>query len=269
VMSYQLGTNWSDYSRVLGNILGPLIGYEVLGAFFLEATFLGIMLFGWGRVPRFLHFMASLMVVLGTTLSAFWILSANSWMQTPAGFEMRDGIAYPTDWILIILNPSFPYRFAHMVVASYLTVAFIVAAVGAGYWLAGRFSDQAQTMLRMGLGLALLLAPLQALIGDFHGLNTLKYQPAKIAAIEAHWENVTPVPAASIVASLVMLVLIYGVVFTAGAYYINRLIRKGPDETAAHELQQGVPLRPISVAQDAGREALKARGPALAAGSGE
>jgi cytochrome d ubiquinol oxidase subunit I len=173
VMSYQLGTNWSRFSRTLGNIIGPMIGYEVVWAFFLEATFLGIMLFGWTRVPRALHFAATVSVVLGTTMSAFWILSANSWMHTPAGFEMRDGVAYPVDWVAIIFNPSFPYRLGHMMIASYLTVAFVVARVGARYTLEGRHSDCARTMLRMGLGLALILAPLQTLIGDMHGLNTL------------------------------------------------------------------------------------------------
>jgi cytochrome bd ubiquinol oxidase subunit I len=194
VMSYQLGTNWSRYSRALGNIIGPMIGYEVVWAFFLEATFLGVMLFGWNRVPRALHFAATVCVVLGTTMSAFWIISANSWMQTPVGFELRDGVAYPLDWIAIIFNPSFPYRFAHMMIASYLTVAFVIAAVGARYTLEGRHSAQARTMLRMGLGLALILAPLQAVIGDMHGLNTLKHQPAKIAGMEAHWANDGPVP---------------------------------------------------------------------------
>ena len=194
VMSYQLGTNWSRYSRVLGNIIGPMIGYEVVWAFFLEATFLGIMLFGWDRVPRAFHFAATVSVALGTTMSAFWILSANSWMHTPAGFEMRDGVAYPLDWIAIIFNPSFPYRFGHMMIASYLTVAFVVAAIGARYTLEGRHSVHARTMLRMGIGLAMVLAPAQALIGDMHGLNTIEHQPAKIAGIEAHWENEGPVP---------------------------------------------------------------------------
>jgi cytochrome bd ubiquinol oxidase subunit I len=397
VMSYQFGTNWSRYSRDLGNIVGPLLGYEVMTAFFLEATFLGIMLFGWNRVPRGLHFAATLMVAFGTSMSAFWILSANSWMQTPTGFELRDGIAYPTDWIAIIFNPSFPYRLAHMMVASYLTVAFVVAAVGAGYTLAGRFPDHAGTMLRMGLGLAIVLAPLQAVIGDFHGLNSLRHQPMKIAAVEAHWENrapvplvlfaipdevaerndyeiavpylgslilthtltggipalkevpaqnrppvlpvfttfrvmvgigvllilmagigaalwargrlltstrylrvltrcwplgflailagwttteigrqpwvatgvlrtvdaVSPVPAANVAVFLALFVLVYGAVFGAGVYYINRLIRKGPDESGTHEPEEGLPNRPISAAHDAGREALKESGPAL------
>lgn len=187
VLSYQFGTNWSRFSVVVGNTIGPLIAYEVLTAFFLEATFLGIMLFGWKRVPDGLQFIAALMVALGTCMSAFWILSANSWMQHPAGHEVRDGIAYPLDWLKIVFNPTFPYRFAHMVVAAYLTTAIVVMAVGARHLLKGRFEDQARTMLKMGLGLALVLAPLQILIGDMHGLATAKYQPVKLAAMEGHW----------------------------------------------------------------------------------
>ncbi|SCW78722.1 cytochrome ubiquinol oxidase subunit I [Ancylobacter rudongensis] len=189
VLSYQFGTNWSHFSRVVGNVIGPLIGYEVLTAFFLEATFLGIMLFGWNRVPRGLHVFSCVMVALGTTLSAFWILSANSWMQTPAGHEIIDGVAHPVDWLAVIFNPSFPYRLAHMVTACYLTTAFVVLAVGARYVYSGRYPEDGRTMMRMALGLIAILAPLQAFIGDAHGLNTLKHQPAKIAAIEAHWEN--------------------------------------------------------------------------------
>ena len=139
-MSYEFGTNWSRFSVVVGNVLGPLLGYEVLTAFFLEATFLGIMLFGWQRVPPNLHVIAAILVALGTSLSAFWILSANSWMQTPAGHEVRDGIAYPVDWIAVIFNPSFPYRFAHMFTAAYLTTSLVVLAVGARYLVAGRFA---------------------------------------------------------------------------------------------------------------------------------
>lgn len=194
VISYQLGTNWSRYSRIIGNIIGPMIGYEVVWAFFLEATFLGILLFGWNRVPRGLHFAATVAVTAGTTMSAFWILSANSWMQTPAGYEMRHGVAYPLDWVAIIFNPSFPFRLAHMLIASYLTVAFVVASVGARFLLQGRHRELALTMLRMGIGLAIVLAPAQVLIGDMHGLNTLKHQPSKIAGIEAHWENHGAVP---------------------------------------------------------------------------
>ena len=192
VLSYQLGTNWSRFSVVTGNVLGPLIGYEVLTAFFLEATFLGIMLFGGDRVPRWLHVFSAIVVAVGTMISAFWILSANSWMQTPLGHEMRDGIAYPVSWFAIIFNPSFPYRFAHMLNAAYLTTAFVVIGVGARYLLGGRHTEEARTMLRMGLGLAALLAPLQLLLGDLHGLNTLEHQPVKVAAMEGHWNGTKP-----------------------------------------------------------------------------
>jgi cytochrome bd ubiquinol oxidase subunit I len=192
VMSYEFGTNWSRFSVVVGNVVGPLIGYEVLTAFFLEATFLGIMLFGWKRVSPNLHVLSAILVAVGTSLSAFWILSANSWMQTPAGHEIRDGIAYPVDWIAVIFNPSFPYRFAHMFTAAYLTTSLVVLAVGARYLVAGRFQEEAKTMMRMGLGMVFFLAPLQALIGDQHGLNTEKYQPQKIAAIESHWDGSKP-----------------------------------------------------------------------------
>ncbi len=191
-MSYQFGTNWSKFSVATGNVIGPLLGYEVLTAFFLEASFLGIMLFGWNRVPRWLHFFASLMVALGTVISAFWILSANSWMQYPTGHEIRDGIAIPVDWIQVIFSPTFPYRFFHMVIAAYLSTSIVVLAVGARYWLANRYHDEARIMLRMGLALALILAPLQLFIGDLHGLATAKYQPAKLAAMEAHWDGSKP-----------------------------------------------------------------------------
>lgn len=194
VMSYEFGTNWSNFSVVVGNVLGPLIGYEVITAFFLEATFLGIMLFGWKRVPPNIHVLAAILVAVGTSLSAFWILSANSWMQTPAGHEVRDGIAYPVDWLAIIFNPSFPYRFAHMFTAAYLTTSLVVLAVGARYLYKDRFPQEAKTMLRMGLGMVAVLAPLQIFIGDQHGLNTLQYQPAKVAAIESHWDGSKPAP---------------------------------------------------------------------------
>jgi cytochrome d ubiquinol oxidase subunit I len=192
VMSYQFGTNWSRFSEVLGNVIGPLLGYEVLMAFFLEASFLGVMLFGWNRVPPWLHTLACIIVACGTALSGFWILAANSWMQTPAGFELRDGIVYPVKWSEIIFNPSFPYRFLHMMTAAYLTTSLVVLAVGARYLLARRFDIEAKTMLRMGLGMVALLAPLQLLIGDLHGLNTAKHQPVKLAAIEAHWDGSEP-----------------------------------------------------------------------------
>src|SRR5215475_5206525 len=192
VLSYQFGTNWSRFSVVVGNVIGPLIGYEVLMAFFLEATFLGVMLFGWNRVPPWLHVFSAVAVAVGTAMSAFWILSANSWMQTPAGHELRDGIAYPVDWLAIIFNPSFPYRFAHMLNAAYLTTAFVVLAVGARYLIAGRHIEEGRIMLRMAIGLAAILAPLQLVLGDQHGLNTLEHQPIKIAAMEAHWDGSKP-----------------------------------------------------------------------------
>jgi cytochrome d ubiquinol oxidase subunit I len=192
VLSYQLGTNWSRFSAAFGNIIGPLAGYEVLTAFFLEATFLGILLFGEGRVPRWLHVVSAIAVAVGTALSAFWILAANSWMHTPVGHEMRDGIAYPLDWWQIVFNPSFPYRLAHMLNASYLTAGFVVIAVGARLILAGRHVAEARTMLRMGIGLAAILAPLQLFLGDQHGLNTLRYQPTKVAAMEAQWPSGQP-----------------------------------------------------------------------------
>jgi len=192
VLSYQFGTNWSRFSVVAGNVVGPLIGYEVLTAFFLEASFLGILLFGGERIPRWLHVFSALAVAFGTTLSAFWILSANSWMQTPAGYTMEGGIAYPADWFAIVFNPSFPYRLAHMLNASFLTGAFVVLAVGARYLLAGRHIEEARIMLRMAVCLTAVLAPLQLLIGDQHGLNTLAHQPTKIAAMEAHWDGSKP-----------------------------------------------------------------------------
>ena len=207
VLSYEFGTNWANFSVVVGNVLGPLLGYEVLTAFFLEASFLGIMLFGWQRVSPNLHVASAVLVAIGTSLSAFWILAANSWMQTPCelltdaatgavsricGHEMENGIAVPTDWWRIIFNPSFPYRFAHMFTAAYLTTSLVVLAVGARYLVLGRFLEESKTMVRMGLGMVAVLAPLQALIGDQHGLNTAHYQPAKIAAMEAHWDGKHP-----------------------------------------------------------------------------
>jgi cytochrome d ubiquinol oxidase subunit I len=389
VLSYQFGTNWSRFSEIAGNVVGPLIGYEVLTAFFLEATFLGIMLFGWNRVPPWLHVFSCIAVAAGTTLSAFWILSANSWMQTPVGHEMRDGIAYPLDWITIIFNPSFVYRLAHMVTAAYLTTSFVVLAVGARYLVAGTFVPEARTMLRMGVGFAAIVAPLQLAIGDLHGLNTLKHQPIKIAAMEAHWDGskpgalvliawpdekaetnrfeisipkgasmilmhdpdglfpglksvppadrppvvpvffafrimvgiglfmiasawvglflwrrqrlfrtgwylkpmahtwwigfvaviagwvvtesgrqpwlvqgilrtadaISPVPGGSIAATLALFVVVYGIVFSMGIYYINLLIARGPGGPAA-EPREGTSRRPLSAAEESGREAL-------------
>lgn len=190
VMSYQFGTNWSIFSDRVANVLGPLLGFEVLTAFFLEASFLGIMLFGWGRVSKKMHFISTCIVAMGTLLSAFWILSANSWMQTPQGFSIgTDGRLYPTNWLEIIFNPSFPYRFLHMVTAAYLTTAFVVGGVGAFYLWRKKHIPQARIMLGMATIMAALVAPLQVVIGDFHGLNTLEHQPAKVAAMEGIWET--------------------------------------------------------------------------------
>jgi cytochrome d ubiquinol oxidase subunit I len=390
VLSYQFGTNWSRFSVFAGNIVGPLIGYEVLTAFFLEATFLGIMLFGWGRVPRWLQVMAAIVVAVGTMTSAFWILAANSWMHTPTGHEIVDGVAMPLDWWAIIFNPSFPYRLAHMLNASFLTAGFVVLAVGARYWLSDRHPEQARIMIKMAVALLAILAPLQLLIGDQHGLNTLKHQPIKVAAMEAHWDSDQPVDfhifawpdetaetnrwalsipnagslilthrlngliiglkdvapqnrppvktvffafrimlavgffmiaaaligawllwrgilfetrwylrivshswwvgfvavtagwvvtesgrqpwvvqgmlrtadatsphaAPTVLASLVLFVVVYSIVFAMGIYYINRLIERGPQGRAVEPPDQGSPLRPLSSAHDAGREAL-------------
>lgn len=194
VLSYQFGTNWSKFSEVVGNVVGPVIGYEVLTAFFLEATFLGVMLFGWKKVPPWLHTLSAILVAVGTCMSGFWILSANSWMQTPAGHEVINGIAYPKDWFAIVFNPSFPYRFTHMMIAAYLTTSVVVLAVGARYLLVQRFTEEAKTMVRMGLGMVILLAPIQLFVGDLHGLNTAKYQPTKVAAMEGHWDGSKPAP---------------------------------------------------------------------------
>ena len=388
VLSYQFGTNWSRFSLVVGNVIAPLIGYEVLTAFFLEGTFLGVMLFGWRRVPPWLHVFAAVAVAVGTAMSAFWILSANSWMQTPTGHEVRDGIAYPVDWFAVIFNPSFFYRLPHMLTAAYLTTSLVVLAVGARYLLAARYIDEGRTMLRMAIGMLAALGPLQLFIGDQHGLNTLEYQPMKIAAVEAHWDGskpgalvlfawpdektetnlfeiaipkagslilrhdpdglfpglksvapadrpplvpvffafrsmvgigviiiafglvglwlwwrgtlfeaswylrlaahswwlgfvavisgwivtesgrqpwvahgilrtadaVSPVPGASMATTLALFVLVYGVVFTMGIYYINRLIALGPRGRAAEPPESGTPVRPLSAAIDAARE---------------
>jgi len=189
VMSYQFGTNWSRWSDVTGNVLGPLIQYEVVTAFFLEAAFLGIMLFGRDRVPRPIHFLATFLVALGTLISAFWILSANSWMHTPAGYEIRDGRFFVTDWWQVVFNPSFPYRLAHMLTATFLTASFVVAGFSAWYMLREHHLEHARQGMAWSLGLITVLAPLQVVIGDLHGLNTLDHQPAKIAAMEGHWEG--------------------------------------------------------------------------------
>ena len=188
-MSFQFGTNWPGFMNTVGNIAGPLLAYEVLTAFFLEATFLGVMLFGFRRVPGWLHTLAGVLVAFGTTLSAFWILVLNSWMHTPAGFEMRDGVAHATDWFAIIFNPSMPYRPAHMLLASGLTAAFLVAGVSAYRWLKNDRSPAVSSALRTGVYLAALLIPLQIYMGDLHGLNTLEHQPQKVAAMEGLWET--------------------------------------------------------------------------------
>jgi cytochrome d ubiquinol oxidase subunit I len=189
VMSFQFGTNWSELSDRAGNVLGPLLNYEVLTAFFLEASFLGVLLFGRDRVPRWLHFFSACAVAAGTLISAFWILSANSWMQTPAGYELRDGVFYVTSWWEVVFNPSFPYRLAHMVTATFLTTAFVVAGVSAWHLLKERAVPHARIGLSMALGLITVLAPAQLILGDLHGLNTLEHQPAKVAAMEGHWET--------------------------------------------------------------------------------
>lgn len=195
VMTYQFGTNWSVFSDRTGPVLGPLLGYEVLTAFFLEAGFLGVMLFGMNRVGPRLHFLATALVAFGTALSGFWILSANSWMHTPAGHSVNEaGQFIPVDWLEIIFNPSFPYRFVHMMLAAYLTTAFVVGAVAAWHLLKDRTNPAARTMFSMAMWMAALVSPVQIFAGDQHGLNTLKYQPAKIAALEGHFEPVTPAP---------------------------------------------------------------------------
>ena len=188
-MSFQFGTNWPKFMETVGNIAGPLLGYEVLTAFFLEAGFLGIMLFGINRVSVRVHTLATLIVAIGTTLSAFWILALNSWMHTPQGHEMRDGVAFPVDWLAIIFNPSFPYRLSHMIVASGLTAAFLIAGISAYRLLKGDDKQAPKLTLKIALTVAMVLAPLQIFIGDIHGLNTLEYQPQKIAAMEGIWHT--------------------------------------------------------------------------------
>ncbi|CAN5504502.1 cytochrome ubiquinol oxidase subunit I [soil metagenome] len=190
VMSYEFGTNWSVFSDKAGPVIGPLMGYEVLTAFFLEAGFLGIMLFGMKRVGPALHFTATLMVAIGTFISAFWILSANSWMQTPQGFTMNEaGQFVPSDWWAVIFNPSFPYRLVHMVIAAYLTTALVVGAAAAWHFLRGSASDGSRVMFSMAMWMLAVVAPVQIIAGDLHGLNTLEHQPAKIAAMEGHFET--------------------------------------------------------------------------------
>lgn len=200
VMSYQFGTNWSRFSEFTGNVLGPVIAYEVITAFFLEAAFLGIMLFGWEKVGDRLHFFATCMVALGTLISAFWILSANSWMQTPDGFAIENGKAVPVDWFRVVFNPSFPLRYAHMVLGCYLTTAFAVAGMSA--WMLLRHPHDApeaklagsRRSMSMALWFATIFVPVQIVIGDLHGLGVLKYQPIKLAAIEGNWDRMANMP---------------------------------------------------------------------------
>ncbi|MHC4104794.1 MAG: cytochrome ubiquinol oxidase subunit I [Planctomycetota bacterium] len=190
VMSYQFGTNWSVFADKVGSVIGPLLGYEVLTAFFLEASFLGIMLFGWNRVSPQMYFASTVIVAVGTLISSFWILAANSWMQTPQGFRIAEhGLLHPTSWMQVIFNPSFPYRFVHMLMGAYLTTAFVVGGIGAFYLWRKRYVKHARIMFGMAMLMAVFVAPLQPIIGDLHGLNTLEHQPAKVAAMEGIWET--------------------------------------------------------------------------------
>ncbi len=188
-MSFQFGTNWPGFMERAGNIAGPLLGYEVLTAFFMEASFLGLMLFGKDRISNKMHLVATALVGVGTSFSAFWILSLNSWMQTPSGYLIEEGVFYADNWLSIIFNPSFPYRMAHMFTASLLTSAFFVAGISAWRTLKGKGSEETRLSLKTAIILAAVLAPVQMVIGDMHGLNTLEHQPAKIAAMEAVWET--------------------------------------------------------------------------------
>ncbi|WP_298974196.1 cytochrome ubiquinol oxidase subunit I [uncultured Roseobacter sp.] len=193
-MSFQFGTNWPGFMETVGNVAGPLLAYEVMTAFFLEAVFLGIMLFGASRVKPWVHTMATFLVAFGTTMSTFWIIVLNSWMHTPQGYELRDGIVFATNWWEIVFNPSMPYRFVHMMLASGLTVAFLIAGISALRLLWGDRAESVKSTLRFGIIAAAALIPLQILAGDFHGLNTLEHQPAKVAAMEANWETGPNVP---------------------------------------------------------------------------
>ncbi len=193
-MSFQFGTNWPGYMNTVGNIAGPLLAYEILTAFFLEAAFLGIMLFGMSRAPGWLHTLSTWLVAIGTTISAFWIIALNSWMQTPSSFEMRNGVAHATDWFAVIFNPSMPYRLTHMLLASGLTAAFLVAGTSALQWRRGDRRPAVLSAMRTGVVMAAVLIPVQMFVGDQHGLNTLHHQPAKIAAMEANWTTQARAP---------------------------------------------------------------------------
>ncbi|CAN5264986.1 cytochrome ubiquinol oxidase subunit I [soil metagenome] len=188
-MSFQFGTNWPGFMEKAGNIAGPLLGYEVLTAFFLEASFLGVMLFGHGRVSERVHLFATFMVAFGTTLSAFWILSLNSWLHTPQGYTIINGEFHASDWWAVIFNPSFPYRLTHVLLASGLTVSFLLAGVSAWQVLKGKAQNYTSRVLRVGLTAGAVLIPLQIIVGDAHGLNTMEHQPAKIAAMEGVWQT--------------------------------------------------------------------------------
>ncbi|NAX44743.1 MULTISPECIES: cytochrome ubiquinol oxidase subunit I [unclassified Vibrio] len=188
-MSFQFGTNWPGFMERVGNVAGPLLGYEVMTAFFMEATFLGVMLFGRGRVPEWVHTLATVLVAIGTSLSAFWILVLNSWMHTPAGYEVIEGIVHVTSWKEVIFNPSMPYRLVHMLLASLLTASFVIAGISAYQFLRNAQLEAAKVGLRVGIILAAIAIPIQIFVGDLHGLNTLKHQPAKIAAMEGVWDT--------------------------------------------------------------------------------
>jgi len=194
VMPFQFGTNWSRFSDATANVISPLLAYEGLTAFFLESTFLGVLLFGRKLVPRWVHLFATFAVALGTLSSSFWILAANSWMQTPAGYEIVDGRYFPADWWKVIFNPSFPYRLAHTVTAFYITTGFVVLGIGAWLVRAGRFVDEGRTIMSATLWLLLVLVPLQIVLGDLHGLNTMQYQPTKLAALEGRYDTAAPAP---------------------------------------------------------------------------
>lgn len=194
-MSFQFGTNWPGFMNTVGNIAGPLLAFEILTAFFLEATFLAVMLFGFNRVSNRMHNIATLLVAIGTSLSAFWILSLNSWMQTPAGFRMIDGKAYPTNWFQIVWNPSMPYKLTHMLIACGLVSSFLISGVSAYRWLKGDKCNSVILAMRSAVYLSAILIPLQIFVGDLHGLNSLKHQPAKIAAMEGIWETSSGAPA--------------------------------------------------------------------------
>ncbi len=198
IMPFQFGTNWSRFADATGDVLGPLFAYEGLTAFFLEAAFLGVLLFGRKLVPTWMHLVSALMVAFGTLLSSFWITAVNSWMQTPAGYTLVDGRFLPADWFAVIFTPSFPYRLAHTVSGFYVTTAFIVLSVGAFTIRRGRFIEEGKLMMRMALGFLAIFVPLQIVLGDLHGLNTLEHQPAKLAAMEGLWEGGAGVPASLI-----------------------------------------------------------------------